>query len=68
MDTLDITRMDKNQRLQAMEAIWDSLVHETEELESPNWHRSVLEERKNSIEQGRAEFVSIDELRARLKR
>ncbi len=48
-----------------MEAIWDSLIHEATEIESSEWHRDVLAARKKNIEEGKAEFVSIGELRAR---
>lgn len=68
MNTIDIAQLDKIQKLQTMEAIWDSLIHEAPDLESPDWHRDILVERKNSIEQGKAEFFSVDELRSRLKR
>ena len=34
------------ERLQAMEALWDSLLDEESEIESPEWHQDILEERK----------------------
>jgi hypothetical protein len=68
MNTIDIARMDKTQKLQTMEAIWDSLIHEATELESPDWHRDVLVERTNRLEQGKAEFFAVDEIRSRLKK
>ena len=67
MNPIDIARMDKAQKLQTMEAIWDSLIHEATELESPDWHGDVLVERANRHEQGKAEFFTIDEIRSRLK-
>ncbi len=68
MNTSDIARMSKIQRLQTMEAIWDSLLHETTEVESPDWHRDILAVRKNSIAEGKAEFFSIEEVKARNKK
>jgi putative addiction module component (TIGR02574 family) len=68
MNTVDIARMSKIERLQTMEAIWDSLIHETTDIESPEWHRDVLAARKNNIEEGKAAFISIGELRARKTR
>ncbi len=47
-----------------MEALWDSLVEEEGEIESPEWHRDILEERKRKIESGKAEFISLEKLRA----
>ena len=60
--------MSKVERLQAMAAIWDSLIHDNSEIESPEWHRDVLESRKKKIEDGLAEFRSIEELRSRPSR
>jgi hypothetical protein len=48
-----------------MEAIWDSLIHEDSELESPEWHQNILAARKLKIEEGKAEFRSIEELRSK---
>ena len=68
MNSVDIARMSKIQKLQTIEAIWDSLIHETKDIESPEWHRDVLEARKRDIEEGKAEFYSIEELRSRYKK
>ena len=68
MNTIEITRMSKVERLQTMEAIWDSLIHENSEIESPEWHQDILAIRKKNIEEGKAEFRSIEELRSRQSR
>ena len=64
MDTIEIKKMSLIERLQAMETLWDSLVDEESEIESPKWHREILEERKSNIETGKAEFLSLNELKA----
>ena len=56
--------MSRAERLAAMEALWDSLVEEESDIESPEWHRDVLAERKRKIESAQAEFISLDRLRA----
>ena len=67
MDTQEIKKMSRIERLQAMEALWDSLIDEESEIESPEWHRDILEERKRKIEAGKAEFISLEKLRASRK-
>jgi putative addiction module component (TIGR02574 family) len=67
MNTLEIKKMSRIERLQAMEALWDSLLAEEGEIESPEWHRDILEERKRKIEAGEAEFISLERLRASRK-
>ena len=49
------------ERLQTMEAPWDSLLDEESEIESPRWRQDILEEKKK-IENGEAEFISLEEL------
>jgi hypothetical protein len=44
------------------------LVYENQEIKAPEWHKEVLEERKKTIAEGIAEFVSLSELKASRKR
>ena len=67
MDMIEIKKMSIIERLQAMEALWDSLLHEESQIESPEWHRDILEERRKKIEKGEAEFISLEELKASRK-
>ena len=67
MNTLEIKKMSTIERLQAMEALWNSIMDEEPEIESPEWHRDILEERKRKIENGKAEFISLEELKASRK-
>jgi putative addiction module component (TIGR02574 family) len=67
MNTEEIKEMSKIERLQTMEALWDSLIEEESEIESPGWHRDILEQRKRKIETGQAEFISLEKFRARCR-
>ncbi len=64
MNTLEIKKMSRIERLKAMEALWDSLLDEETEIESPDWHWDLLEQRKRKIETGKAEFISLEKLRS----
>lgn len=63
MNTLEIKKMSTTDRLQVMEALWDSFMEEDLEIDSPGWHESILEERKRKIKNGNAEFISLQELK-----
>lgn len=63
MNRLEIKGMSTIERLQVMEALWDSFMEDDSKVESPEWHRDILEERKQKIENGKAEFISLKELR-----
>ena len=64
MSIADIKRMPLLERMHLMEEIWDTLNHETSELDSPAWHEEVLQERKKAIENGDVKLYSIAELKA----
>lgn len=59
MTIAEISKMSITERLQTMEALWDSLTHEKVELDSPDWHVDILSERKKKIENGEAEFITL---------
>ncbi|MFP4349423.1 MAG: addiction module protein [Thermodesulfobacteriota bacterium] len=64
MNLADIKKMSMVERLKAMEALWDSLLYENEEIESPEWHEKIIEKRKAKIKIGKAKFISLSELKA----
>jgi len=63
MNTLEIKKMSTTDRLQVMEALWNSFTEDSIEIDSPHWHEDILEERKLKIKNGNAEFISIEELK-----
>lgn len=56
--------MSIRESLQAMEALWDSFTYELVGIDPPQWHENVLRERKNMIDNGTAEFISLEELKS----
>ncbi len=66
MSSAEIAQMTTQERLQAMEALWDALCHEKPEPASPSWHEQVLQARREEIDSGQANFCSLDEARQRL--
>jgi len=67
MNIADFKKMSITERLQAMEALWDSLLYEEGEIESPKWHEEILEERKTTIANGKAKYISLADLKASRK-
>lgn len=67
MASIEIKHMSVSERLSVMEEIWDSLCKEATEPLSPNWHGTVLSERKREMDSPTAEFLSIAELRKRYR-
>ena len=64
----DIEQMGLEERLQAMEMLWASLTHTPESVPSPDWHGTVLADRLAKIERGEGEFLTLDEVKARVQK
>ena len=64
----EVSRLSKAERLEAMEWLWASLSKEQQEIESPEWHGEVLAARKAKVDSGEAQFLSIAQLKKRLRR
>jgi hypothetical protein len=62
-----IERMSVVERLQAMEQLWDALASKGGDLVSPEWHRDVLADHKARAERGEAKFLTLAQLRSRLR-
>ena len=64
----EVSRLSKAERLQAMEWLWASLSKEQQEIESPEWHGEVLAARKAKVDSSEAQFLSVAQLKKRLRR
>ena len=65
MNTVEIQKMNTVERLQAMEMLWDALLHEEVEVKSPSWHQGIIKERISQVDSGGDGFLSLQELKAR---
>ena len=64
----EIQKMSLVERLETMELLWASLARTPDAVPSPDWHRDVLAERRRKIKRGEAEFLSVPELKERLRK
>lgn len=62
----DYSQISVTERLRIMEALWESFRYD--DVAPPSWHAEILEKRKEKIQNGKAEFVSLDELKAMSKK
>jgi len=67
IDSSQIDRMSVTERLGAMDQLWDSLNRHDEEIPSPDWHQDILADRKARAQRGEARFLTLDQLRSRLR-
>lgn len=64
--TLDLKQMSRPEKVRLMEEIWRDLSADEQEVESPSWHGEIIAERIAKVEEGKAIFLTLEELQARL--
>ena len=64
---LPLSEMSVEEKLQAMEALWEDLSRNAASLESPAWHEEVLRERDRQIEAGEASFMDWEQAKAQIR-
>jgi len=63
---VEIEKMTKIERLQAMELLWDLI--SKDDVSSPSWHKEILEQRRKRIESGETKFISLEQLKRHYQR
>jgi hypothetical protein len=63
---LQIDRMTLEEKLRAMEALWDDLCRREEAVPVPQWHKDLLDERERLVEQGKARFIDWEAAKKRI--
>jgi putative addiction module component (TIGR02574 family) len=66
--SLPLNKMTVAEKLQTMEAIWQSLLADPAAIESPMWHEEELRERERKIKSGETKFVAWEEAKADIRR
>jgi len=65
---LPLNEMSVEEKLQTMEALWQSLSADPGAVESPAWHEKELRERERNIESGESKFVEWEKAKADIRR
>jgi len=68
MTTLALNEMTLREKLAAMEALWEDLSRTPGAVESPAWHKEVLEQRQNRVAEGKAGYTAWDSAKADIRR
>jgi len=59
-NTIPLDKMSVEEKIQAMESLWDDLCRKTGGVSSPLWHEEVLAERDAMHQRGDDEFEDWD--------
>lgn len=55
--------IDAKDRVILINEIWEILISDKNEISTPLWHKNILEMRKEKIEENKAKFISLEELK-----
>jgi putative addiction module component (TIGR02574 family) len=64
--TLDLKQMSRTEKVRLMEEIWQDLSADEQKVESPSWHGAIIAERIAKVEEGKATFLTLEQLESRL--
>ena len=65
---LPLKEMTLEEKLAAMESLWEDLARSPEAVESPAWHKEVLDERRQRVADGKARFVDWEQAKAEIRK
>ena len=54
---LPLHEMSLEEKLQAMEALWEDISREPDRIESPGWHQDLLKGTESRVQSGEATFA-----------
>lgn len=68
VNTLQIEKMSRMEKLQAMEAIWADLSKAENDVESPAWHNDVLKETAARVAAGQERIADWETAKQELRK
>lgn len=64
---LKLDQMTLEEKLRAMEALWDDLCRHEDQIKSPPWHEEILKEREKRVRSGREKFIDWETVKKQLR-
>ena len=60
----EIKQLNSKEKIILMNEIWESFEDDNTVIESPNWHKEVLDERISKMKNNEAKYISLEELKS----
>jgi hypothetical protein len=64
---LPLGEMTVQEKLAVMESLWEDLSRSPEAIESPEWHKDLLDQRQQRIAEGAAKFEDWEIAKAKIR-
>ena len=59
--------MSLQEKLAAMESLWEELARTPEAIESPAWHKDILDGRRQRLAEGQSRFIDWETAKADIR-
>jgi len=66
--SIPLDKMTIEEKLRALEEIWNDLQRTPDAVPSPAWHDDVLRARENRVREGSSQFGDWDEAKRRIRK
>jgi hypothetical protein len=66
--SIPLNEMSFEEKMQTMELLWDDLCHSSESIESPSWHKDILNEREQALIEGADKFIDWETAKKNIKK
>jgi putative addiction module component (TIGR02574 family) len=63
MSIAEIHQLPLSEKLQIMEAIWEDLRAKVDQVAVPDWHRDLLDTRRQAVAENREQILEWDEVK-----
>ena len=64
---LPLKDMSLQEKLAAMESLWEELARTPEAIESPAWHKDILDGRRQRLAEGQSRFIDWETAKADIR-
>jgi len=64
---LPLNDMSLHEKLSAMESLWEDLARTPDALESPAWHKDILDERRQRVADRTSRFIDWETAKAEIR-
>jgi hypothetical protein len=65
---LPLSDMSLQEKLAAMELLWEDLARSPESVESPTWHKDILDERRQRVAEGKTQFKNWETSKTEIRK
>ena len=65
---LPLHEMSLPEKLELFETLWDDLSRQPQQLQSPEWHKDVLEDRRQNVQSGDETFSDWEDAKKEIRK